>query len=143
VKTLKFRNSFEGDLRANPTANRQWDLPDRSGTLGFLFSEVITVTGNKTLAIADISTFQQIDSASAITITVPADATTNFPLGSEISLHQDNIGQITLNAASGAAIRREGSTATTGHLFVGRYSLVVIKKVAANEWRAFGGLTWA
>lgn len=111
-------------------------------TITSLRTEIVTVTTSKTFSLSDAGTFQQINSSSAVTITVPADVTTDFPIGTEISLHQESTGQITLNGASGCAIRRQGSTATTGHIVVGQYSLVVLKKVAVNEWRAFGGLSW-
>jgi hypothetical protein len=97
---------------------------------------------SKTFSLSDAGTFQNCINTAAITLSVPADATTNFPVGSEITINQDSTGQITLSAASGAAIRRQGSTNTTGHIVVGIYSLVVLKKVAANEWRAYGGLSW-
>jgi hypothetical protein len=111
-------------------------------TITSLRTEVVTVTASKTFNLTDAGTFQHCTNTASIILTVPTDANTNFPIGSEISLHQESTGQITLNGASGCVIRRQGSTATTGHIVVGQYSLVVLKKVAANEWRAFGGLTW-
>lgn len=107
-----------------------------------LRTEVVSVSATKTFSLSDAGTFQNCTNSTAITLTVPADVTTNFPIGSEITINQDSTGQITLSAASGAFIRRQGSTNTTGHILVGQYSLVFLKKVAANEWRAYGGLSW-
>lgn len=107
-----------------------------------LRTDVLNVISSKTFALSDAGTFQNCTNTAAITLTVPDDATINFPVGSEITINQDSTGQITLAAAGVAAIRRQGSTSTTGHIVVGQYSLVVLKKVAANEWRSYGGLSW-
>lgn len=141
IKSLIFDNGFTTTINANPTANRVINLPDASGTVAFI-PAIVAVSAAKTFSLVDAGTFQNCTNVSAITLTVPSDTTVDFPIGSEISINQDSTGQITINAASGTTIRRQGSTNTTGHIVVGQYSLVVLKKVAANEWRAYGGLSW-
>lgn len=97
------------------------------------------VTASRTLALSDSGFYLSCDSTSAITITVPNDSSVNFPIGSSVEIAQENTGSVTVSGATGVNIRRYNSANTTGHLLAGRYAATVLEKVAANEWRAFGG----
>jgi hypothetical protein len=103
--------------------------------LGGLFRPILSVSAARTFIRDDANTFVYCTGATAFALTVPADATTNFPVGTEIDITQDGTGAITINAASGCSIRRIGSTATTGHVLLGQYAIAMLKKVATNEWR--------
>jgi hypothetical protein len=109
----------------------------------------ITVTGNTdiripfttssasyTLVISDVGKIVEISNASANTLTVPLDATVNFPVGTQLTILQTNTGQttitpgtvgVTINGTPGLKLRTQWSSAT------------LIKR-AANTWVAIGDL---
>lgn len=92
------------------------------------------------LALADANVHLRSTAASPVTVTVPIDASVNFDIGTEIEVSQDGVGTISINqAAAAVSIRRFGSAAVTGHQLGGQYTSVILKKVAANEWRLYGG----
>lgn len=71
-------------------------------------------------------------------ITVPLDATTNFPIGAQINVAQWGVGTVTFSPESGSVfIRSKGGLLTIGT----QYIWVTLKKVAANEWALIGDLT--
>jgi hypothetical protein len=72
-----------------------------------------------TLALSDIGLLVQFTSATAVTVTVPTNATVPFPIGTRIDLLQTAAGKvtvsptgITLNATPTAALRTQWSSAT-------------------------------
>lgn len=153
---INTNGTFNSTLTGTLTASRSHALPDRDGTIAMLdqipstptAEPVVQVTGaTKTFGLTDAQTFQLISNgATAVTLTIPSDTTVAFPVGTEITIAQDGTGTVTINTATTptplANLRRMGSTATTGHIMLGQYAITVIKKVAANEWRAYGGLSW-
>jgi hypothetical protein len=100
---------------------------------------IVTVTITKSLDIIDIDSFQNCTNSSAITITIPNDTTVNFPIGAEIVVNRDGTGEVTITGQSPCNLRRAGSASTGSHVIVAQYACALIKKVAANEWRLYGG----
>jgi hypothetical protein len=116
---------------------------------GTITSANITVTGNTdiripfttssasyTLVISDVGKIVEISNASANTLTVPLDATLNFPVGTQLTILQTGTGQttitpgtvgVTINGTPGLKLRTQWSSAT------------LIKR-AANTWVAIGDL---
>lgn len=72
------------------------------------------------------------------TITVPADATQNFPIGTELHIHQDGMGAVTVVGESPVIMRRYAGFT---NVLLGQYATATVKKTASNEWRLFGLLT--
>jgi hypothetical protein len=80
----------------------------------------------------------EVSSASATTITIPTDATLNYPIGTTIDILQTNTGQVTIAAAT------PGTTtvnATPGLKLRTRWSSCTLMKRAANTWVVYGDLT--
>ena len=75
-------------------------------------------------------------SASAITITIPADATANFPIGSQITVTQTNVGAVTVSPASGVTLNSKD----TKRGIDGQYAAATLVKTAANTWYLWGAL---
>jgi hypothetical protein len=116
---------------------------------GTVTSANLTVTGNTdiripfttssasyTLVISDIGKIIEINNSSANTLTVPFDATLNFPTGTQLTILQTGVGQttitpgtvgVTINGTPGLKLRTQWSSAT------------LIKR-AANTWVAIGDL---
>jgi hypothetical protein len=80
----------------------------------------------------------EVDSASATTISIPTDATLNYPIGTTIDILQTNTGQVTIAAVT------PGTTtvnSTPGLKLRTRWSSCTLMKRAANTWVVFGDLT--
>jgi len=97
--------------------------------------------------VIDISTSRVLDEldankmllsiGSAITITIPADTTYDFPIGTVVHITQDGTGQVTIASASGVTTRiRNGLTNKTAV----QYSTCTAAKIAADYWYLFGDL---
>lgn len=94
-----------------------------------------TAAGAYALILDDAGRYIRMTSASAVNLTVPADATANFPVGTVIQVRQAGAGQVTFAPAGGVTInsaetlklRKQGSTAA-------------LIKIAANSWDVTGDL---
>jgi hypothetical protein len=90
------------------------------------------------LTIANIASYVRCVNGSGCTITIPADATLNFPLSTEISFRQCTNSGITLVADTGVTLSPivglSAKTARNG-------AVITAKKIAANNWDVFGLLT--
>jgi hypothetical protein len=78
----------------------------------------------------------EMGSGSAMTLTIPADATLNFPIGTSLDILQTSTGQVTIAGAGGVTVN-----ATPGLKLRTQWSSVTLFKRAANTWVAFGDLT--
>ena len=79
-----------------------------------------------------------MSSASAVTLSIPTDATLNFPIGTSIDILQTGTGQVTIAAVT------PGTTtvnATPGLKLRTTWSSATLFKRAANTWVVFGDLT--
>jgi hypothetical protein len=94
-------------------------------------------TANYTLAsLNERDTLIEVNNTggTAVTITVPADSTVNFPIGTSIDILRTNTGEVTI-AGSGATIN-----ATPGLKLRAQWSSATLFKRAANTWVLFGDL---
>ena len=97
---------------------------------------VQTKTASATLALADEGKFTYVNSTSALTMTIPANATVAFPIGTEMEFCRYNTGTVTFAAASGATLLSVDSVKTIGN----RYGCVALKKILVNTWLLSGDL---
>lgn len=86
-----------------------------------------------TLALTDVAKVVSLTNGSAITLTIPTNATVAFPLGTQILLYQGGAGQVTIGGA-GVTIRSQGSKLKIN----GQYGVAGLLKVATDEWVLFG-----
>lgn len=93
-------------------------------------------TSSYTLALTDDGKMVEMNVGSANNLTVPADNTVNFPIGTSIDILQVGAGQTTIVAASGVTINR-----ATGLKLRAQWSAATIIKRAANTWVAVGDLS--
>jgi hypothetical protein len=82
---------------------------------------------------ADANLFVQGTSGSATTFTIAPDSTTNFPIGTSITIIQAGAGQITV--AAGAGVTLNG---TPGLRLRAQWSTATITKRANNTWIMYG-----
>jgi hypothetical protein len=98
-------------------------------------AKIISVTGNKTLALTDAGTMQYVNSASAITVTIPTNASAAFPVGTEIEIYRVGSGTVTLGVTSLTI-----QCWVAGRTVADRYTSVVIKKLATDTWSIQGNV---
>jgi hypothetical protein len=77
----------------------------------------------------------EMDSTSATTVTIPADSTLNYPIGSSIDVFQINTGEVTIAGAVGVTVN-----ATPGLKLRTRWSSCTLLKRASNSWIVYGDL---
>jgi hypothetical protein len=107
------------------------------GVNDLAFGQFNAQTGTSyTLALTDVAKVVSLSNASAITLTVPTNASVAFPVGTQILLYQGGAGQVTVAGDSGVDVRSEGAKLK----IVGQYGVAGLLKLATNEWVAFGNL---
>jgi hypothetical protein len=79
----------------------------------------------------------EMNSASALVLTIPTDATLDFPIGTSIDILQTGAGQVTVAPVSGTVT----VNATPGLKLRTTWSSATLFKRAANTWVVFGDLT--
>jgi len=128
-------------LPATDGSNGDRLTTDGSGTLswsavttGASYSIVRTQSGTTyTLVLGDAGDYIQTTSTTAVTITVPTQASVTWAADTEIYFEQNNTGQITFVGASGVTINTSETLKTAA-----RYAVVALKRVASNTWTLTG-----
>jgi len=92
--------------------------------------------------LTDASAIITMSNISTNTITIPTDATLNFPIGSVLTIFSINTGQTTISAVTPATtiISSTASTAIAPKLRI-RFSSATAVKVAANLWYVAGDIS--
>ena len=99
---------------------------------------IIQKTDSYTLsALTERDSLIEVSKATATTITIPTDATLNFPIGTSIDILQTGAGQVTIAPVSGTVT----VNATPGLKLRTTWSSANLLKRAANTWVVFGDLT--
>jgi len=96
---------------------------------------VRTETANFQLASTDNGVLIKGSKATALTITVPLEATASIPVGSVVSIEQDGVGQLTVVAEGGVTIRTPETLLSRK-----QFSTIALTKMATNEWLLIGDL---
>jgi hypothetical protein len=100
---------------------------------------IIQKTAAYTLsALTERDSLIEVDSTSAVTLSIPTDASVNYPVGTTIDILQTNTGQVTIAAATPATTT---VNATPGLKLRTRWSSATLLKRAANTWVVYGDLT--
>lgn len=94
-----------------------------------------------TLVLADQDSFIEMNNASAQTVTIPANATTAFPVGSTITIVMMGAGTTTILAASGVTLQGNGGSASAGSTTIlTQYGMATLYKRATNTWVVSGDI---
>jgi len=78
----------------------------------------------------------EVSSTSGTTITIPADSSYNYPVGTTLDILQTNTGQVTIAGDTGVTVN-----ATPGLKLRARWSSATLLKRAADTWVVFGDLS--
>jgi hypothetical protein len=87
-------------------------------------------------ALSERDNLIEVSSASAVAVTIPADSTLNYPIGTSIDILQTGAGQVSIAGASGVTVN-----ATPGLKLRTQWSSASLLKRAANTWIVMGDLT--
>jgi hypothetical protein len=101
----------------------------------------ITIISQKTdsytlASLTERDTIIEIDKSTGTTLTIPTDATLNYPVGTTLDIIQTGSGQVTIAGAIGVTVN-----ATPGLKLRTQWSSVTLLKRASNTWLVFGDLT--
>jgi len=88
-----------------------------------------------TAVLADDGKLVTCDNASAITFTIPTNASVAFGIGTQINVMQLGAGQVTI-AGAGVTLRSQGSKLKTN----GQYAVITCVKIATDTWVIVGNL---
>jgi hypothetical protein len=114
-------------------ATRQLTI-DASG--GGSLAAVATFTGNKTLALTDINTYNVSQDGTAQEVTVPAQSTVTWTADAEIHIEQGGAGVVTVTGATGVTIN--GVSAGSFDL-AGQFSAATLKRTGSDSWTLIFG----
>jgi len=81
-------------------------------------------------------------SSSAKTVSIPTDATFNFPVGTAITILNDNAtGNLTIQAVTSGTTAVSSAGATSAAPIIGKFAAAVCLKIAANDWVVVGAVS--
>lgn len=105
---------------------------------GFRGVPMATIAANYTYALGDAGRGVCKSTTGAITVTIPANATVAFPVGSILTVANNaSSGNISIAAAAGVTIRLAGTT-TAGTRTVVQWGYATALKIAADVWLVSG-----
>ena len=79
------------------------------------------------------NTLVELNNASAITLTIPTNATTAFPVGAQVNILQTGAGQVTVAGAGGVTIN-----GTPGLKLRAQWAAASLVKRATDTWVVIG-----
>lgn len=127
-----------GVLNWTPTASRTITLPDDSGILQLdgkpttVYRSIVAIGGTKTLVLADLGTYQYCTNTAAITMSIPLNSVTSFPVGTEIEIKKGGAGTLAIAVISGVALLGDGGATVTTPFSLNKGA--TIKKVGVDSW---------
>jgi hypothetical protein len=92
--------------------------------------------GAYTSVLSDRDKLVEVSSASGVTVTIPANASVAYPVGTSIDILQTGTGQVTIAGAGGVTVN-----ATPGLKLRTQWSSATLFKRATDTWVVFGDLT--
>lgn len=127
-----------GDTATNLVINPSAPAVSSAGYLG---SPINAQAGAYTLALTDAGKTIFNNGGSAITWTIPANASVAFPVGTVIAFLNTGSGSVTIAPAGGVTLNLAGA-GTTGNRTLAQWGLAVAIQESANAWVITGaGLT--
>ena len=92
------------------------------------------ITESGTLELSNADQYLQVNSATAVDITIPPNSSVAFAIGTEITFEQIGLGEINFVEGSGVTINSyEASDSTAG-----QYATATLKKTDTDTWNLTG-----
>jgi len=131
MSTTNLSDLLGGNFKGDPGD------PGERGVDGSPIGGIVSVSASRSLTSTDANQMILSNASGAITLTIPTDATYNYPIGTVIHITRDGTGQVTIANEVGVTVRiRNG---LSSQLAV-QYSTATAAKIAANYWYLFGDL---
>jgi hypothetical protein len=108
------------------------DVSDKADKL----ANFLPVSANRTLELADSNNILDLTNSTAVTITVPANATIEFPIGTQIAAIRNGAGTVTFAPESGVTLR----SVDNKRKIKGQFSSAALLKIDTNVWQLVGNL---
>jgi hypothetical protein len=89
-----------------------------------------------TFALADAGSLCEFTNGSAVTVTIPTNASVAFPVGTQIDVTQGGAGKVTFAGAGGVTLKSVGSNKSLSAQEAGG----TLVQMSANVWRLVGSL---
>lgn len=113
--------------------------------------EVNEISANHILSLANAGDLLKCTNTSAITITVPANDSVPFPIGTEIEIIRDGAENVAIDAVAGVTIKNFNNIAppdlstilnykTNDRILPTQFAGVTLKKIGANDWFLSGDI---
>lgn len=102
-----------------------------------------TTTKTADYELASTDQYQMLviaNKATAINITIPTDATYNFPVGTAITVLNIGVGAATIKATTSGTTTVNSAGATAAQPSVAQYKSAACIKTAANTWYVVGAI---
>lgn len=115
------------------TANTGWV------SLGDLFSPPLTLedeVGSFELALDQRGRYITVTNAAAVTLTIPAEADVDFPVGTSILIEQGGAGQVEVVGDVGVTVNSAGDKFKTS----AQYAVASLIKKGPDTWTLFGNV---
>ena len=101
------------------------------------YTPIVQKTASYTLtSLTERDDLIEVNSTSPCVISIPEDATLNYPIGTSLDILQTNTGEVSIAGVSGTVT----VNATPGLKLRTRWSSATIFKRAANTWVVYGDL---
>ena len=154
TKTLVVTTDKLSVLAATTSAELAGVISDETGTGALVFGTSPAISDPKiaqsinaqtgttyTFVLADQGKYVTASNASAITVSIPTNASVAFPVGTSIDLIQIGAGQVTVSAATPGTttVYSTGATAASPKTRV-QYSALTCKKISTDVWHIIGDL---
>lgn len=129
--TVAFVRSVNGVANTN-----QIQYYSGSAWVNYADASFIPKTSNYTISLSDSAKTITVNSGSAVTITIPANATVPFPIGTRIDIVGLGSGTVDVAAASNVTINSKNSWKKLN----AQYSGATVMKIDTNTWVLIGDL---
>ena len=93
-----------------------------------------------TTVLSDNGKLITLSNASAITATIPPNASVAYPVGAQLNFAQLGAGQVTISQGAGVTIVSTGSTASAPKLRA-QYSTATAVQTSADNWLVMGDIS--
>lgn len=90
--------------------------------------------------LSDSGKIVELSKGSAVSVTVPPNASVAFPVGTRVDIVQVGAGQVTVAAGAGVTVRTSTVRTSTTLLLTAQWAVASLYKRASNEWVLAGDL---
>jgi hypothetical protein len=98
--------------------------------------EIDEKTSSYTIALKDVDKMIKMNSSSNLTLTIPPESSTNFPVGSRLEVYRAGTGEVTFTPGASVDIRSKLNNTKISTQFSG----AMLTKIGTNEWHLIGDL---